>query len=438
MLVETARIPLVRLQSGAVDETNLMRRGLRVALLLILVLPGIPIARAYAHNGDSQQTDPGAIPSSLPPTSQGGASIVTNELDVGVSGVYQPIAANTIPSGGPDPTPPRNSGLTTATAPPEPAACTPGSAQAPTQNTLAHKQNLTIYPSFTRNASGGYDGSDPAFGYYRPNAIPAGGDPSQTQLGAPATAANIAGHIIGVPVTFNGVSTPDGSCFVGDFTFGQPFLARDNPVPPPSPDVLATPPFAVGTSLLAELMGHWRLGTIETLPGPGGTMRTFVHIPTCAWLDSTVPLAPAHLHAIKIADSHGATLFLVYNLTVTPQPVTWDWGDDTQTTSLDASEAPPPTLPTYDASAQTWSDPCTVSHQYSTVSAGRTITATEPFSVDITVSWSDGVKTNRQSVPCDHATGGACQLTVGPAQGWESGPHPVDQIEPVPFNPSGG
>jgi hypothetical protein len=354
---------------------------------------------------------------------------------VGASGVYQPIAANTIPPGAADPAPPRSAGAT-ASAPPQPAACTPGSAEAPPQNSFAHKQNLTIYPAFTRNASGGYDGSDPAFSYYRPDAIPAGGDPSQTQLGAPASAANIAGHVIGVPVTFNGVSTPDGSCYVGGLTFGEPFLARDLPLQPPSVDVLATPPFALGASLLAELTSHWRLGTVDTLPGPGGTTRTFVHIPTCAWLDSTVPLAPAHLHAIKTADSQGATLFLVYNLTVTPQPVSWDWGDGARTTSLESAETPPPTTPTYDATAQTWTNPCSVSHQYDTVSSGRTITASEPFSVDITVSWSDGVKTNAQSVACDRTTGGPCALTVGPAQGWESGPHPVDQIEPVPFNPA--
>lgn len=413
-----------------------MKERLCLPVAIAATVITLSASTAQAGIGENTQGTPSQPPTAQPPTTQPSAGIVTNELIAGASGVYQPIAANTIPPGATDPAPPR--AATTTTSPPQPAPCTVGSAQAPPQSSFAHKQNLTIYPSFARNGSGGYDGSDPAFGYYRPNAIPAGGDPSQTQLGAPATAATIAGHVIGVPVTFNGVSTPDGSCYVGGFTFGQPFLARDLPLQPPSADVLATPPFSLGASLLAEVTGKWRVGTIDTLPGPEGTTRTFVHIPTCAWLDSTVPLAPASLHAIKTADSNGTTLFLVYNLTVTPQPVTWDWGDGTQTTSLDASEAPPPTLPTYDATAQTWTDPCTVSHQYASISTGRTITATQPFSVDITVSWSDGVKTNTQRVACDRTTGGACQLMVGPAQGWASGPHPVDQIEPVPFNPASG
>ena len=68
-----------------------------------------------------------------------------------------------------------------------------------------------------------------------------------------------------------------------------------------------------------------------------------------------------------------------------------------------------------------------------TVSAGATITATETFTVTITVSWSDGVTVHTQPVACDASTGGACHLPLGPADGWQSGPHPVDQIEPVPF-----
>ena len=56
-------------------------------------------------------------------------------------------------------------------------------------------------------------------------------------------------------------------------------------------------------------------------------------------------------------------------------------------------------------------------------------------SVAITVSWSDGVSVHTASVPCNAATGGPCTLTIGPAQGWQSGPHPVDQIEPVPYIP---
>ncbi|MBV9524572.1 MAG: hypothetical protein JOZ46_02015 [Candidatus Dormibacteraeota bacterium] len=139
------------------------------------------------------------------------------------------------------------------------------------------------------------------------------------------------------------------------------------------------------------------------------------------------------MHAIKTTVESGVTLFLVYNLTVTPGPVTWDWGDGTQQQSAGPPEAPPPVLPSYDPTAQTWTDPCAVSHAYATVASGRTITASEAYSVGITVSWDDGVSTHTAPVPCDPTTGGSCQLLIDAANGWTSGPHPVEQIEPVPY-----
>ncbi|MBV8527240.1 MAG: hypothetical protein JOZ75_02890 [Candidatus Dormibacteraeota bacterium] len=199
------------------------------------------------------------------------------------------------------------------------------------------------------------------------------------------------------------------------------------------------PPFGLGPTLLAKVAGQWRIGTVATLPGPGNSVRTFVHIPTCAWLDSGVPTEQTTLHSVTTAvDSLGYTLFLVYNITVTPGPVRWDWGDGTQTASLDAPESAPASLPSYDAASQTWSDPCSMSHRYATVSDGRTITATQTFTVAITMLWNDGLTTRHKDVACDRATGGACELTIGAGQGWQSGPHPVDQIEPIPFNPTTG
>lgn len=371
------------------------------------------------------------------PLSRPSTNIDNGQLTAGTAGTYQPIPPATLrPSTTvTDPVVPND--LITGR-PAQPSACTPGAAPSG-QGSIAHKQNVTIYPTFTRNASGGYDGSDPTFAYYDPNAIPPGGDPAQTQLGAPATANNIAGHLIGVPVIINGAAaTPDGSCTNGSVTFGIAFLAGDDPPPPPSPDVRAAPPFATGPSLVAEISGQWRLGSIATLPGPGATARTYVHIPTCTWLDSTVPLSTTHLHALKTAQSGGYTFFLVYNVTVAPGTVSWDWGDGNQSTTFDAQETAPSMLPTYDPTSQTWSDPCAVSHAYATVSTGRTITASQAFSIDITVSWSDGVATHTEPVPCDAVTRAQCTLTVGPAQGWQSGPHPVDQIEPVPFAPQLG
>ena len=385
-----------------------------------------------AETPSGQTAVPNRPPSGAP-LSQPAANIDNSQLTAGAAGTYQPIPPAILRPSPSVTDPGVPNGTSTATPAPAPV-CSRG--PTPTFNgSLAHKGNYTIYPTFTRNASGGYDGSDPAFGYNEPNAIPAGGDPAQTQLGAPATANNIAGHRIAVRLTTHIGGMPADSCTVGGFTFSPAYLDANDPPPPPSPDVRAAPPFATGPSLVAQISGQWRLGTIATLPGPGATSRTYVHIPTCTWLDSTVPLSTTHLHAVKTAQSAGYTFFLVYNVTVTPGSVSWDWGDGNQSSTLDAQETAPSTLPTYDPTAQTWSDPCAVSHAYATVSDGRTITASQTFSVDITVSWSDGVASHTEAVPCDSTTHAQCSLAVGPGQGWQSGPHPVDQIEPVPFGP---
>lgn len=68
------------------------------------------------------------------------------------------------------------------------------------------------------------------------------------------------------------------------------------------------------------------------------------------------------------------------------------------------------------------------------MSDGRTITATQSFTIAITVYWNDGLATYSQTVPCNAATV-LCTLNIGAGQGWQSGPHPVDQIEPIPFSP---
>ncbi|HZU77683.1 MAG TPA: hypothetical protein VFA70_13020, partial [Dehalococcoidia bacterium] len=99
-------------------------------------------------------------------------------------------------------------------------------------------------------------------------------------------------------------------------------------------------------------------------------------------------------------------------------------------------EAAPAALPQYDPTSQTWTDPCAVSHAYGSVATGVTITAQESFAVGVTVTWSDGVAVHTAPVPCDPTTGGPCSITLGAAQGWSSGPHPVSQIEPVPYLPT--
>lgn len=425
------------------------RRYAPFAALSVCVALAIPVS-ASAYGTPTNQDTP-TQPAA--PASQASAN-EDSQIHTNASGVFTPLLPSSIPPAGQDP-----SSATASSGPPYPKpGCPPAFGYMPALTAANPTETQTFYPSFTRNANGGYDGTDAWFGYNEPDAIPSGGDAWRTSLGDPATAANIAGRKIAVEVVIGltndwPASVPrwnldyhqpvpgaaQGSCDNGTVNYGftQPMIWGAAPPPGPPPSVLDAPPFGLGPTLLASVTGSWRIGTVRTLPGPGNTSRTFVHIPTCAWLDSGVPTAPAGLHAITTAQSRGYTLFLVYNITVTPSTVTWNWGDGAQTTSLDAPEAGPASLPAYDATSQTWSDPCSVSHRYATVDAGRTISATESFNVHITVSWNDGVSTQTQTVPCD-PTGADCTLTVGPGQGWQSGPHPVDQIEPIPFSPTGG
>ncbi|MBV8444700.1 MAG: hypothetical protein JOZ92_02155, partial [Candidatus Dormibacteraeota bacterium] len=301
-----------------------------------------------------------------------------------------------------------------------------------------------IFPTFTMNALGGYDGVEPDFGYNQPYAIPPGGDPSQDVIGELATEVTVPGHVIGVLANIRsygtwqdatpGVAPYGGHCAGVVFTFGTPFLANNAPPPPPATTIVQAPPFAQGAALVAEISHGWHIGSIATLPGPAATATTYVHIPTCTWLQSGVPQQPVQLHAIKAVQEDGLTLFLVYNLTVTPGAVTWTWGDGTQSQS-GPDEQPPSAIPQYNATAQTWTDPCAVSHRYPAVSSGVGISASQTFTVSITVSWSDGVAVHTAPVACDPVTQGPCALTIGAADGWSSGPHPVAQIEPVPYLP---
>lgn len=380
------------------------------------------------------------------PISTGSAGILNANLEAGAGGLYAPIGPGEAPT-------PRQDPRNPLTVPPPP---NPQGKSCP-DNTAFHVlpgprgpggiiRVLTIYPNFTRNARGGYDGSDAAFGYNQPNAVPPGGDPNKTQLGAKATAAALPGHVLGVSAwittlgTWQDASpTPPygGSCVGAQFDFGPPFIAGNAPPPAPPWTVLSHPPFGTGPQLLAQVTRLWRIGQVAVMPGAAAVTPTYVHIPTCAWLDSNVPTGTALFHALTSTISAGVTLFLLYNVSVIPGGVTWDWGDGTRSSTGVPPEHPPSLLPSYDPTAQSWTDPCTVSHRYAAVSSGRTITATETYTVSIKVSWDDGVAIHSASVPCDTTTGGACALTIGAAEGWISGPHPVNQIEPVPYFPSG-
>jgi hypothetical protein len=414
-----------------------MRRACAIGVLAGLI-PGAAVSAAGGGGGGGG-SQPG-------PSSQGTGAVTHGKLVAGAGGTYLPIIpADIIPTGAN----PRNP-LQVPPPGPNPQGMTcpeshvfhvrPGS-PSPGGGIVAV---IAIRPVFTRNAAGGYDGIDTAFAYAVPGAIPPGGDPANTAPGSLATAANVAGHVIAVTAflrtrgTWQDAQTVapfGGSCQGATFSFSAPYLAGDAPPPVPPVSVLRKPPFPVSANLVAALTKSWTVGGIETLPGGSATSRTFVHIPTCAWTASTVPTAPDPYHALTTTVVDGYTLFLLYDVTVSPGPVAWSWGDGTSTIAPSPVEHQPGSLPSYDPSTQRWTDPCAVSHSYTDVSPGVTITATETFTVTITVSWSDGVAIHTEPVTCDPATGGACRLTLGPRDGWQSGPHPVDQIEPVPYQP---
>jgi hypothetical protein len=417
-----------------------VKRRLRLCVLVGLVAVLLQATTAGATGGGGTPSGPSPAPSSL-----GSGAITHGKLVAGAGGTYLPIMPTGVASSGSDRNPlaipphgPDPQGMSCPT--PNVFHIGPG-APGPGGGVIAV---LAIHPGFTINKLGGYDGADPPFGYAAVNAIPPGGDPLAIAVGSPATAANVAGHVIAVPAFLRvrgtwhdaqSVAPFGGSCVGAIFSFGAPYLAGDISPPTPPRSVLTTPPFPTGTDLVTALTGSWTIGSVVTLPGPGPTARTFVHIPTCAWTRSDVPTAPTPFHALSATQVGGYTFFLLYEVTVTPGPVTWGWGDGTSTMVAGPVEAGPASLPAYDPSTQRWTDPCQVSHAYATVSAGATVTATETFTITITVTWSDGVTVHTQAVVCDAATGGACWLTIGPADGWQSGPHPVDQIEPVPFAP---
>jgi hypothetical protein len=412
------------------------RRAIVIGVLLALM----PSAAVFAAGGGGGSG--GAQPG---PSSQGTGAVTDGKLVAGAGGTYLPIIPADITPTGTDPPNPLQ--IPPPGANPQGMTCPesnlfhvgPGS-PSPGGGIVAA---IAIHPFFRKNAAGGYDGFDAGFGYALRRAIPPGGDPADTAPGSLATAANVAGHVIAVTAflrtrgTWQDAQTVapfGGSCQGATFWFSAPYLAGDAPPPVPPVGVLQTPPFPIGSDLVAALTKSWTVGEIETLPGGSGTSRTFVHIPTCVWTDSTVPAAADPFHALTTTVVDGYTLFLLYDVTVTPGTVAWSWGDGTRTIAPGPVEHGPTSLPRYDPTTQRWTDACPVSHEYADVSPGATITATETFTITITVSWSDGVAIHTEPVACDSG-GGACRLTLGPGDGWQSGPHPVDQIEPVPYQP---
>ncbi len=233
-----------------------VRIALAVGLCLAALAPYGPVQADGGLNASATGT-PG-------PSSDGTGAVTHGRLVAGAGGTYLPITPNDLVPTGPD----ARSPLDIPPAAPNPQGMTcpavhvlhlgPGS-PGPVGSIL---EFVAIHPHFTKNSAGGYDGSDSAFGYDVPDAVPAGGDPTATAPGSPATAANIAGHIVSVAaylhvrgtwVDARQVPPYGGSCQGAQFTFGAPFLEGDAPAPAPPQSVLQTPPFPTGPALVARL-----------------------------------------------------------------------------------------------------------------------------------------------------------------------------------------
>ena len=201
--------------------------------------------------------------------------------------------------------------------------------------------------------------------------------------------------------------------------------------------MLTTPPFPTGADLTTALTRNWTVGTVEMIPGSSATSRTWVHVPTCAWMASTVPTAPDPSHALTSTVVSGYTLFLLYDVTVTPGTVAWSWGDGSTTMAPRSGRARP--------SKPSGIRPVDAALDRSLRGEPRLrggVGGRDDHG-DRDVHGDDHRQLERR---CRNAhasrwhamptAGGACRLTIGPGDGWQSGPHPVDQIEPVPYQPA--
>ena len=229
-----------------------------------------------------------------------------------------------------------------------------------------------------------------------------------------------------------------GSCVGASFAFSAPYLAGDAPPPaPPTGDAdhAAVPDRCVADRRADRCMDDRNAS--PRCPDRGSTSRTFVHIPTCAWTDSDVPAHPTALHALSAArrrrihavpavrrDRHARTGRRGAGATARPPPQR-----GRSSTARRACRRYDPSTQTLDRTVR--GEP--------RIRHGR---RRRDHHRDRDLPDRDHRELERRPQrahasrsPAMPATGGACSLPLGPADGWLSGPHPVDQIEPVPFAP---
>ena len=308
-------------------------------------LPAVVTARAVGGGGGSSGTGPG-------PSSQGGAALTHGKLVAGAGGTYLPVPPSDIVPTGTDP---RNPLEVPPQGPnPQGLSCPttrlfhvgPGS-PAPGGGVVAV---ISIHPAFARNTTGGYDGYDGRYGYSLKSAIPSGGDPAAVAPGSLChRRERRRAHRRG-----DGVSEHPrdlGGCPARRAVRWK-LHRRDVHVQSPvsggkRPATGATDVRAPDTSL-----SHGTRSGRRARRGMDDRRRrhTSWARSNCTNLrahpdvrldDFDVPSQVTPFHALTATVADGYTLFLLYEVTITPGAVTWNWGDGTSTTKAGPVEHGP-------------------------------------------------------------------------------------------------
>jgi len=314
-----------------------------------------------------------------------------------------------------------------------------------------------VYSNYSNNTGPG-EGSDATFAY--PSTFMGwplegtSGSTSTWRLSAQETT-DIASNLLTLPthpayLEWNCTPTPcpaatppkpAGSC--GFTATGQKWVGAflDNPVKsaatqPPKP----TPTVSVPGDA-RDIVRNWGKGTAKTLPD-GINSKTYVHIPTCAWIEGAATPTPdgdwVQVYAVE-EPAGGGMVWVQYQVVIhiTSDPVVYDWGDGDaghgKSTQTEFNK-PPSGRPTYDAVAQSWlvGNPCDVPsaawHQYSQVAGppGRHIIASKTFHA--TAEWFYNIGSGTEAGG-PLACGGCGDLPVT----WDFGVHEVDQIQGIPY-----
>ena len=226
-------------------------------------------------------------------------------------------------------------------------------------------------------------------------------------------------------------------------------------IAPALPAVPPPPAFNV-TGTADNIVLGWQKGQAKTSPGAA----TYVHIPTCAWVEGAAapPVGDwGNLFAVQSPNPSGGNDWVEYEvvISVSAGPIVFSWGDagtppDPTGGGKDVAnslDGPPTGAPQYDPIGGVFPDavafnPCNVDsvgyHRYSTIAPtastspqGRHITATKTFSVHAEWYYDIGAgPVDGGALPC----AGCNSIPVT----WDFGWHHVDQIQGVPYFPPPG